>query len=47
MDLVSCFLWLGCALVAILAEIFYLQKQVSFFRENGGEYYDLGSLNCY
>jgi hypothetical protein len=20
---------------------------VSFFRENGGEYYDLGSLNCY
>ncbi|KAL3766790.1 hypothetical protein ACHAWU_007453 [Discostella pseudostelligera] len=45
-DLVACFLWLGCALIAISAEIYYLQKQVATCIENGEEY-DLGCLHCY
>jgi hypothetical protein len=45
-DVVACFLWLGCALIAISAEIYYLQKQVASCIENGEEF-DLGCLHCY
>lgn len=45
-DMVACFLWLGCALVAWIAEIYYLQKQVATLIERDGEY-ELGCLHCY
>ncbi len=45
-DVLACFLWLGCALVAISVEIYYLQKQVISLIASGEEY-ELGCLRCY